>query len=282
MSPHAPLRLEDASEDILAKAMAGQGISVQALAETAGLSVHGVEALLRGGGPGDALQKAALVLGLHGPSLQAIAEGRWHPNVEAPVDILCWTTPFPVSGYPEMTVNAYACVDEATGSVILVDTGTTAAGLINDLAERGLEVRAIFLTHAHRDHVGGLEALRRAWPEAPVWIDRREWFPGAQPIEVDGPRLVGPFVVESRPTPGHSAGGRTYVVQSAGRLLAFVGDALFAGSMGGAANHYGSARAAIERQILSLPEDTLLCPGHGPLTTVGLERGHNPFFARSL
>lgn len=279
MSPCSPLPLEDASEDILAKAMAGQGMSVEALAECAGLGVHEVEALLRGGGAEEALEKAAVILGLHGPALRTIAAERWHPNVEAPVDILCWTTPFPVAGYPEMTVNAYACVDEATRTAILMDTGATAAGLLHDIVDRRLEVRAIFLTHAHGDHVGGLEAVRRTWPEATAWVDPMEGFPGTRPITVNRFE-VGPFVVECRSTPGHSAGGRTYVVPCRGGLVAFVGDALFAGSMGGAAAHYREARIAIERQILSLPDDTVLCPGHGPLTTVGLERRHNPFFAR--
>ena len=83
-----------------------------------------------------------------------------------------------------------------------------------------------------------------------------------------------------RATPGHSPGGTTYVVTGIEPPVAVVGDALFAGSMGGVSpQNYPSALEANRANILGLSEDTLLCPGHGPVTTVTLERKHNPFYA---
>jgi hydroxyacylglutathione hydrolase len=81
-------------------------------------------------------------------------------------------------------------------------------------------------------------------------------------------------------TNGHSPGGTSYVVHGLQHPVAVVGDSLFAGSMGGAPNDYQKALRNNLEKLLSLPEDTLVCPGHGPLTTVANEREHNPFFAR--
>src|SRR5262249_34259926 len=93
---------------------------------------------------------------------------------------------------------------------------------------------------------------------------------------------VGNLRVTNRDTPGHAEDGVTYVVGNfpddmAG--VAIVGDAIFAGSMGGAPGLGGLARQKVRDQILSLPPGTLICPGHGPLTTVGEEKTANPFFA---
>jgi hydroxyacylglutathione hydrolase len=90
---------------------------------------------------------------------------------------------------------------------------------------------------------------------------------------------VGKLDVESRLTWGHSRGGMTYVVRGLAGLVAIVGDSLFAGSMGGGMISYDDALRNNLEKILSLPDETILCPGHGPLTTVGEEKHHNPFFA---
>ncbi|MDD4932907.1 MAG: MBL fold metallo-hydrolase, partial [Methylacidiphilaceae bacterium] len=80
-------------------------------------------------------------------------------------------------------------------------------------------------------------------------------------------------------TNGHSAGGITYLVAGGARPLAIVGDSLFAGSMGGGNVSYADALRNNREKILTLPGQTVICPGHGPLTTVEEEREHNPFFA---
>ncbi|MEJ7703226.1 MAG: MBL fold metallo-hydrolase [Geodermatophilaceae bacterium] len=83
----------------------------------------------------------------------------------------------------------------------------------------------------------------------------------------------------ARLTAGHSAGGITYVINGLARPVAIVGDSLFAGSMGGGAVSYSDAVRNNVEKILTLPDETIVCPGHGPLTTVGKEKRENPFFA---
>src|SRR6266545_1259477 len=78
---------------------------------------------------------------------------------------------------------------------------------------------------------------------------------------------------------GHSQGGMTYVVAGLARPVAIVGDSLFAGSMGGGNVSYADALRNNLEKILTLPDETIICPGHGPMTTVGEEKQHNPFFA---
>ena len=85
--------------------------------------------------------------------------------------------------------------------------------------------------------------------------------------------------IEARLTNGHSPGGTSYVIDGLQAPAVIVGDSLFAGSMGGAPNEYQKALRNNTEKILSLPLETLICPGHGPLTTVANERKNNPFFA---
>ena len=85
--------------------------------------------------------------------------------------------------------------------------------------------------------------------------------------------------IETRQTSGHSRGGITYVISGLPRRIAVVGDAMFAGSMGGGLVSYQEALRTNREQILTLPDNTILCCGHGPLTTVGEEKLHNPFFS---
>ena len=79
-------------------------------------------------------------------------------------------------------------------------------------------------------------------------------------------------------TSGHSVGGTTYVIEGLERPVAIVGDAMFAGSMGGGKISFQDALENNRTKILSLPGNTVLCPGHGPLTSVAEEKAHNPFF----
>jgi hydroxyacylglutathione hydrolase len=80
-------------------------------------------------------------------------------------------------------------------------------------------------------------------------------------------------------TSGHSPGGMTFVVTGLSRPVAIVGDSLFAGSMGGGNVSYDDALRNNREKILTLPDETIVCPGHGPLTSVGKEKRDNPFFA---
>ncbi len=138
-------------------------------------------------------------------------------------------------------------------------------------------MKLILLTHAHPDHVADLRRLRQTG--APVYISELEPEEGAEAI-AEGKRFrVGSLEIEARLTSGHSPGGMTYVVTGLSRPVAIVGDSLFAGSMGGGNVSYEDALRNNREKILTLPDETIVCPGHGPMTTVGKEKRDNPFFA---
>ena len=141
-----------------------------------------------------------------------------------------------------------------------------------------LSVKLILLTHAHSDHVADLPRLREE-TGAQVFAPARESVPGAEPIEEGRRFRLGHLEIDTRLTWGHSPGGMTYVVTGLARPIAIVGDSLFAGSMGGGNVSYEHAMRNNLEKILTLPDETIICPGHGPMTTVGEEKQHNPFFA---
>jgi glyoxylase-like metal-dependent hydrolase (beta-lactamase superfamily II) len=151
--------------------------------------------------------------------------------------------------------------------------------MLQRVEREGLKVTLILLTHAHPDHVADLRRLHKA-TGAPVYISELEPGEGAEPI-AEGKRFeVSSLTIEARLTSGHSPGGITYVVTGLARPLAVVGDSLFAGSMGGGNISYEDALRNNREKILTLPDETIVCPGHGPLTTVGKEKRENPFFAK--
>jgi glyoxylase-like metal-dependent hydrolase (beta-lactamase superfamily II) len=149
--------------------------------------------------------------------------------------------------------------------------------MLEAIAEHQLSVEAILLTHSHGDHVLELDRLKEK-TGAPAWIGEKEPLEGAETFAVGRTFRIGNLDVGTRSTWGHSAGGITYVVRGLSRTIAVVGDAIFAGSMGGGAVSYDAAITTNRENILTLPEETVICPGHGPLTTVGEQKRVNPFF----
>ncbi|MFQ3669820.1 MAG: MBL fold metallo-hydrolase [Verrucomicrobiia bacterium] len=257
------LPLEDTFSDILGKAARAQGVEEGALGR-----------LALGEWDPALAETVCRRLGLSFPALAAIAEGRWRPTSPALPDGLAgFTTPF-----GDMTVNAFLVWDRATGAAAVFDTGGDASALLAEVTRLKVRVKVLFLTHTHGDHV--LEVDRVAETTGcQVLAPEGEPLAGAEMVRSGETVAVGGLQVEARPTPGHSPGGTTYLVHGLRAPVAVVGDAIFAGSVGGIRGDYAAALEAIRREILSRQDNTLLCPGHGPLTTVGQERAHNPFFA---
>lgn len=264
------LPLEDALVDMVGKAQRGLGLSDEVVAGRAAVALEDWIALKSGESvDSKVLQAVAAVLGLHAPSLAAIAAGSWRP---LPVDLdglAQFTTTF-----GDMTVNAYVIWDPASGEAAAFDTGATAEPMLTFLRGRGLKLRVLFLTHTHPDHVADIAALSA--PE--VWVSAREPHEAARSFEPGHSWRIGALSIESRSTWGHSRGGTTFVVKGLAQPVAVVGDALFAGSMGGGGVSFAEALGTNRREIFSLPGHTVIAPGHGPLTTVGEERLHNPFY----
>ncbi|HVF71430.1 MAG TPA: MBL fold metallo-hydrolase [Chthoniobacterales bacterium] len=266
--------LEDTVSDIIGKAQRGLGISDSQLAERAGLGAEDVRRLRSGGGDEVSLRKIAPILQLNGGALGKLASGDWQPDDVSAIDGLAMFN----TTYGDMTVNAYLVWDPASRDAVAFDTGADCGEMLERITSEKLNVRLILLTHAHPDHVADLPRLRRE-TGAPVYISELEPEEGADPIAEGKHFQAGSLSIESRLTSGHSPGGITYVVTGLDRPVAVVGDSLFAGSMGGGNVSYEDALRNNRDKILTLPDETIVCPGHGPLTSVGKEKRENPFFA---
>jgi hydroxyacylglutathione hydrolase len=268
--------LEDNVSDIIGKAQRGLGISDSQLAERASVSTDAVRKIRDGDLSGDAIERVAPILKLNAAALRKLAAGEWEPETIGEIDGLAMFN----TTYGDMTVNAYLVWDPASRDAVAFDTGADCTGMLKRIENDDLKTKLILLTHAHPDHVADLARLRKA-TGAPVYISERESEGGAERIPEGKHFEVGTLAIEARLTSGHSPGGITYVVTGLARPIAIVGDSLFAGSMGGGNVSYQDAIRNNREKILTLPNETIVCPGHGPLTTVGKEKRDNAFFANA-
>jgi hydroxyacylglutathione hydrolase len=274
------MNLEDHLGDIIAKARAMSGTSASAAATAAGISENDLSSLEETGNTGGkkinftALGKA---IGLDGQKLEAIAKG-WLPEKK---DLGIWRELRVFATVDDgLTVNNYLVWDEVTRDAAVFDSGTDAKPVLDCLTENQLTLRHIFITHSHWDHVEALPKIREAWPKAKVHSGSKS-APVDQRNKQNEIVHLGGLRVTHRETPGHADDGVTYIVgnwQEDAPHVAIVGDAIFAGSMGRGNPSWELARQKVREQILSLPPETLLCPGHGPVTTVAEEKKNNPFF----
>jgi hydroxyacylglutathione hydrolase len=272
----ARIPLEDNFGDIVGKAQRGLRLGVTELARRTGVPAERLDGL-RSDSPAaldeSIIRKLAAALDLGAGALVASARASWHPRDQDPLDgFAAFTTPF-----NHMTVNAYVVFDPKTRQAAAFDTGADADPMLEFIREKQLTLALILLTHTHTDHVFDLDRLKDA-TGAKAYVSDREPLPGAESFAEDKEFALGGFSIEARRTSGHARGGTTFVVTGLKKRLAVVGDALFAGSMGGGMVSYDEALRTNRTGIFTLPDDTVICPGHGPLTTVGEEKQHNPFF----
>jgi hydroxyacylglutathione hydrolase len=190
--------------------------------------------------------------------------------------------------------NCYLLIDSSTQRCAIIDPGDEPQRIIAAVERAGASPQAIWLTHAHLDHIGAIEGLRRRW-EIPVHLHPLDeplyamasrqaalyGLPFEQPKPAD--RSLGDGDVlelgEHRLTVMHAPGHAPGHVVFHGGGLAFVGDCLFAGSIGRTDLPLCNPRdlAASLDRIVALPEDTVVYPGHGPITSIGTEAATNPF-----
>jgi len=195
-----------------------------------------------------------------------------------------------------LAVNAYLVEHTSTRKAVVIDPGDDGEAILGEIAGLGLTVEKILLTHGHFDHVGAVSLLRKK-TGAPVYVhpadvdrmigaSRQGMLFGLSVQDPPPPDVLveeGDVVVFEEQeflvahTPGHTPGCVSYIVGK----MAFVGDLIFAGSIGRTDLPGGDHRQLIEsvrKKIFPLPDDTVLFPGHGPTTTVGEEKRSNPFF----
>jgi hydroxyacylglutathione hydrolase len=268
------IELEDNAGDIVGKAQRGLGISDSELVKRAGVNADAVRKARDGQADEATLRAIAPVLDLDAIALVDLAQGKWKPDKLENFDGLAQFN----TSYSGMLVNAYLIWDPAAKHAAAFDTGADCAGMLKLATKENLSIELILLTHAHPDHVADLPRLREE-TGAEIFAPEREPVPGAGTIDEGKKFRVGKIDIEARLTWGHSPGGMTFVVTGLARPIAIVGDSIFAGSMGGGTVSYKDAVRNNLEKILTLPDETIICPGHGPMTSVGEEKKHNPFFA---
>jgi hydroxyacylglutathione hydrolase len=190
--------------------------------------------------------------------------------------------------------------DETTREAMVIDPGDDIDDILALLRKHNLQVKQIVITHAHIDHVGGAQKLRAA-TGAPIVLNQNDydllkmldmqaaWVGMSSPGKVEVDHSVsdaetlqtGSLRANVLHTPGHTEGSICLYFPTEQKLIA--GDTLFAGSIGRTDLPGGSFQKIINslhERVLALPDETVVVPGHGPLTTIGNERETNPFLTK--
>lgn len=196
--------------------------------------------------------------------------------------------------------NCYILADPETGEAVMIDPGEDSDLFLRRVETEGFTLRAVWLTHAHLDHILGVkDVVERSG--APLYMhpadrplydgiaEQGAWL-GVQAPQLPAPDhdlahgdalQLGGLELEVRHVPGHSPGSVAFV----GHGVAIVGDAIFAGSVGRVdlpGGDGGTLLASIRDQLMTLPDETIVYSGHGPETTIGAERRGNPFVTGAI
>ena len=273
------MMLEDHLGDVIRKARTASQVDLDKAAQAAGLTAEELAAFEESGQPARKPNFAALapLLDLSASKLERLLQG-WSPR---PFDPAVWHEFKVITTTGDgMTVNAYLVWDAATKEAALFDTGFDIMPVVHLLEEYGLSLNHLFITHSHEDHIAAVGPLRERFPYIHLHSNIKS-APKDQRNRLGQIIPLGNLHISYRETPGHCEDGVTYVIGGFPKNapdIAIIGDCIFAGSMGRPNQSTEMLKKSVRTQIFSLPHPTLLCPGHGPMTTVGEEIDHNPFF----
>ena len=271
--------LEDEFGDIIGKARRGLNLSQSQIANAAGITEADLARMEQYTLKPSETQvfRIAEILNLDGAKLLDIAMEQWEPDPPqegSDADFEVITISAPVGGWP---VNAYLLICKATNNAAIIDTAAHPDLVLGQIDAHNVNPAAILLTHAHSDHTDGLPKIQTA-TGCETYIHKNEPKPRSEnklrEVAHGDTFTVGELKVSVVNTPGHTPGGCSFLTQHVG----FVGDAIFAGSVGGPNISLQDEIDSVRDNLLSLPDAVRLFPGHGPSTTVGEEKLHNPFF----
>lgn len=276
----APPPLEDTFGDVLRKAMRGNALDVAALSAATGINATSIAAWLKDDGAASDPQADALARALHldPHKLADTAAGRWHPPPIERSDV----RHHPQHPHPS---NGYVFFLDGGRRAALIDPAGLPQNLLRILRDGDYHLQYILITHKHADHCDATGDVAAAFPSARIVMHQLDVAAigsklAAKALRVrDGENL--PFGDDAHirmlHTPGHTDGSSCYLFDA----TLFSGDTLFAASVGGAfgdVSTYSDILNSVRSKIFTLPGETVVMPGHGPPTTVALERAHNPFF----
>jgi hydroxyacylglutathione hydrolase len=272
------MNLEDNLGDVIRKARLAANAAPEAVAQAAGLSTEELSALEQSGTPNPKTNYAALAraLALSAPKLEGIARG-WLP---APKDTGRWREFRMITTDQGMAVNCYLVWDEVSREAALFDTGWDAAPIFKIIDEEKLDLKHLFITHTHEDHIAAMEPIRARYPKIFLHTDAKGAPPQHKNRRNDCIHL-GSLRITNRETCGHADDHVIYLIGNFPEdapHVAIIGDTIFSGSLATGKISWDQLKERVRSQIMTLPDDTLLCPGHGPLTSVREEKDHNPFF----
>jgi glyoxylase-like metal-dependent hydrolase (beta-lactamase superfamily II) len=169
--------------------------------------------------------------------------------------------------------NCYLCWCDETMVGMVVDPAEFTAEMEAFVTERDINLTKVLITHSHYDHDGGLDVVRKKYA---VEINAAHSYTGGLIVAENDVVPLGNHFFTAYPTTGHTADSLSFV----SREIAFVGDAIFAAAVGGTSNRdfFREEVTGIKKYLLAQPNSMILYPGHGPATTVAIERLYNPFF----
>jgi len=264
----SPEPLEDDFTWVLRKALKARDMAPSLLAELAGAERREVLAFTRGEFSADLARQLAPHLGLDAEALAGHPD--YHPSPVLPTGLERIAFPF-----DEGFANAWLA--SRGGATVLIDAGTSARMLRERTS--GIDSPQVLITHPHGDHVGGLSALRKL-PHK-IYAPPGAAIRNAEPLRSGQSLDLHPLHVQVLDLDGHWPGQLGFLIHGLETPVCAVGDALFAGSLGGTPDgeRHATELALVRSLIKSLPPETLLLPGHEPPTTVELELRNNPFLA---
>lgn len=272
--------LENHIGDVIARARKLKGINLETLAEAIGVDTRVLDEIEQTGNL-DKLDrqifKLTSLLGLNESKFIKILNG-WKP---LPIDISPWRYLWVIKCEDEFRTNVYIICDEASKECAIIDCGFSGEEVISLIEKEKLLPKYLLLTHDHIGHAGGVFKLKEKFPSLKVRSSSNRFPLHERNRETDF-LIVGRLRVLLRFVPVHSPDSTIYIVGNwpdQAPYVAFVGDSLLACSIGNIKSDSSfNCLQIIQEKILTLPMDTLLCPGHGPLTTIEQERYVNPFF----